>query len=205
MISKLTLLHIVLAVMAAGGVYLAWREVRRVYVSQWRLLAPPALSLAVALGLALIQIRSAQQPGWPFVAALLIGVGAGWVRGGLMRFEHDLHRPKVVMSETTRYGLLAVAVVVAIATTVEVLGTRLVPALMPVHYGAALVAMLSAAAMMGRAIALAVQLNRYYAHLKEEADADARAAVRTPPPSPAPPSPPPVQERPPLRVVRPPR
>ena len=205
MISKLTLLHIVLAVMAAGGVYLAWREVRRVYVSQWRLLAPPALSLAVALGLALIQIRSAQQPGWPFVAALLIGLGAGWVRGGLMRFEHDLHRPKVVMSETTRYGLLAVAVVVAIATAVEILGARLVPALMPIHYGAALVAMLSAAAMMGRAIALAVQLNRYYAHLKEEADADARAAVRTPPPSPASPSPPPVQERPPLRVVRPPR
>ena len=39
MIAKLTLLHIVLAVMAAGGVYLAWREVRRLYISQWRLLA----------------------------------------------------------------------------------------------------------------------------------------------------------------------
>jgi len=205
-ISKLTLLHIVLAVMACGGVYLAWREVRRVYVSQWRLLVPPALGLGVALGLALIQIRAAQQPGWTFVVALLIGLGAGWMRGNVMRFEHDLHRPKVVMSPAARFGLLAVALVVAAATAVEILGVRLVPALEPARFGAALVAMVSAAAMQGRAIALAVHLNRYYAHLKEEAAADSRAAVRpqTPPSSP-PPVAPPVQERPPLRVVKPPR
>jgi len=115
-ISKLTLLHIVLAVMASGGVYLAWREVRRVYVSQWRLLVPPALSLGVALGLALIQIRTAQQPGWSFVVALLIGLGAGWIRGNMMHFEHDLYRPKVVMSPVARFGVLAVALVVAAST-----------------------------------------------------------------------------------------
>ena len=195
MISKLTLLHIVLAVMASGGVYLAWREVRRVYVSQWRLLVPPALSLGVALGLALIQIRTAQQPGWSFVVALLVGLGAGWMRGNMMHFEHDLYRPKVVMSPVARFGVLAVALVVAAATAVDILGAHTVAALEPARYAAALVAMLSAAAMQGRAIALAVQLNRYYAHLKEEQAADSRAAAR----------PQTAQERPPLRVVKPPR
>ena len=77
MISKLTLLHIVLAPMAVGGVYLAWREVHWLYISQWRLLVPPALGLGVALGLALIQIVSARQPGWTFVMALVLGLGAG--------------------------------------------------------------------------------------------------------------------------------
>jgi hypothetical protein len=208
-ISKLTLLHIVLAVMASGGVYLAWREVRRVYVSQWRLLVPPALGLGVALGLALIQIRTAQQPGWTFVVALLVGLGAGWMRGNMMRFDHDLYRPKLVMSPVGRFGLLGTALVVAAATAVDILATRSMPALEPVRYGAALVAMVCAAAMLGRAISLAAQLNRYYAHLKEEESAAARVAVRpqTPPTSPDPPAenPSSAQERPPLRVVRPPR
>lgn len=188
MIAKLTLLHIVLAVMAAGGVYLAWREVRRIYISQWRLLAPPALGLGVALGLALIQIASARLTGWPFVAALLLGLGAGAVRGSMMHIEHDLYRPKVVMSPAARLVLLWVAVVVAGATLVEILGVHAVPALAPARYGAALLAMISAAAMQGRAIALSVQLNRYYAHIKEAA-----APVA------------PAQPQPPLRVAKPPR
>jgi hypothetical protein len=179
-IAKLTLLHIVLAVLAAGGVYLAWREVRRLYISQWRLLAPPALGLGVALGLALIQIASARLAGWPFVMALLAGLAAGGVRGSLMQIEHDLFRPKLILSPVARYGLLAVALVVATATAVEILGARAVPALAPARYGAALVAMLCAAAMQGRAVALAVQLNRYYAHLKEEKDAAARLMSRPP-------------------------
>ncbi|TAJ42141.1 MAG: DUF1453 family protein [Reyranella sp.] len=178
MISKLTLLHIVLALMAAGGVYLAWREVRRLYISQWRLLVPPALGLGVALGLALIQIVSARQPGWTFVMALVLGLGAGVVRGSMMRIEHDLYRPKVVMSRAARFVLLWVAVLVAGATLVEILGARTVEALAPARYGAALVAMICAAAMQGRALALAVQLNRHYAHLRDEAAA--RAAPRPP-------------------------
>jgi len=55
-IAQLTLLHIILAALACGSLYLAWREVRRRYISQWRLLAPPAPGLGAALGLALIQI-----------------------------------------------------------------------------------------------------------------------------------------------------
>ena len=173
MIAKLTLLHIVLAVLAAGGVYLAWREVRRLYISQWRLLVPPALGLGVALGLALIQIVSARQPGWTFVMALVLGLGAGAVRGSMMRIEHDLYRPKVVMSPAARFVLLWVAVLVAGATVVEILGARTVEALEPARYGAALVAMICAAAMQGRALALAVQLNRHYADFKEEQEAAA--------------------------------
>jgi hypothetical protein len=196
-IAKLTLLHVVLAVMAAGGVYLAWREVRRLYISQWRLLGPSALGLGVALGLALIQIASARQMGWPFVVTLLLGLGAGAARGFLMQIEHDLFRPKLVMSPVARFGLLWVAVVVAAATAVEILGARTVPALAPARYGAALLAMLCAAAMQGRAVALAVQLNRYYAHLKEEAAA-ARVMPQAPPELSA------GSLRPPLRVVNPP-
>lgn len=179
MISKLTLLHIVLAPMAAGGVYLAWREVRRLYISQWRLLVPPAISLGVALGLALIQIVSARQPGWTFVMALVLGLGAGAVRGSMMHIEHDLYRPKVVMSPAARFVLLWVAVLVAGATVVEILGVHAVPALAPARYGAALVAMICAAAMQGRALALAIQLNRHYADLKEEQEAAAARGQAT--------------------------
>lgn len=195
MIAKLTLLHFMLAMAAAGSVYLAWREVRRLYISQWRLLAPPALGLGVALGLALIQIASARQPGWPFVVALLLGLGAGAVRGSNMAIEHDLYRPKVVMSPAARFVLLWVAVVVAGATGVEILSIHAMPALAPARYAAALVAMISAAAMQGRAVALAVQLNRHYADLKR---AEETAAPMVPQP------PPPAQPQPPLRVVKPP-
>ncbi|MBI3196037.1 MAG: hypothetical protein HYZ40_00730 [Rhodospirillales bacterium] len=170
MVAKLTLLHVVLAVMAAGGVYLAWREVRRLYISQWRLLAPPTLCLGVALGLALIQIASARQPGWTFLMALLLGLGAGAVRGSNMAIEHDLYRPKVAMSPAARFVLLWVAVLVAGATAVEILGVHAMPALAPARYGAALVAMICAAAMQGRAVALAIQLNRHYAHLRQETE-----------------------------------
>ena len=208
MIAKLTLLHIVLAAAAAGGIYLAWREARRLYISQWRLLAPPALGLGVALGLALIQIVSARQPGWPFVVVLLLGLGAGGVRGNMMRIEHDLYRPKVAMSPAARFGLLWVAVVVAAATAVEVLGARAVPALEPARYGAALVAMLAAAAMQGRAVALAVQLNRYYAHLKQQAAAPFAHVAHVAPfahvaPEPEPQPQPPNSPRPLLHLVDP--
>jgi hypothetical protein len=190
-ISKLTLLHIVLAASACGSLYLAWREVRRRYISQWRLLAPPALGLGAALGLALIQIVLARQPGWTFLLALAAGLVAGGLRGALMRVQHDLYRPMVAMSVRARFVLLWVAVVVAGAVAVEILGARPVLALAPVRYGAALMAMIAAAAMQGRAIALAVQLNRYYAHLKEE-----EATTRAVPPPPLPPEVAPLKRKP---------
>lgn len=164
-IAKLTLLHIILAALACGSLYLAWREVRRRYISQWRLLAPPTLGLGAALGLALIQIVLARQPGWTFLLALAAGLLAGGLRGALMRVEHDLYRPMVAVSVRARFVLLWVAVVVVAAVAVEIVGARAAPELMVVRYVAALLAMAGAAAMQGRAIVLAIQLNRHYAHI----------------------------------------
>ena len=191
MIAKLTLLHIALAALACGSLYLAWREVRRRYISQWRLLAPPALGLSVALGLALIQIVLARQPGWTFLLALAAGLLAGGLRGALMRVEHDLYRPMVAVSIRARFVLLWVAVVVAAAAAVEIVGARAAPELMVIRYIAALLAMVGAAAMQGRAIVLAIQLNRHYADVRTTG-----GAPPVPPPS-LPPRPPSSRETPP--------
>jgi len=178
--AKLTLLHIILAALACGSLYLAWREVRRRYISQWRLLAPPALGIGAAVGLALIQIVLARQPGWTFLLALAAGLLAGGLRGALMRVEHDLYRPMVAVSLRARFVLLWVALTVAGAVAVEIVGARAAPELMVVRYVAALLAMVGAAAMQGRAIVLTIQLNRHYA--------DIGKAGGTPPVPPRPPS-----------------
>lgn len=166
MISKLTMMHALLAVGAAGGIYLAVREVQRRYISQWRLLAPPALGLGVALGLAVIQI-AAGQPGWPFIVVLLAGLAAGWLRGTLMRIEHDLYRPMVAMSRPAKLVLVGVALAVGGALAVEVAAASMRPRPETVRFGAALVAMLCAAAMQGRALALAVRLHRHFLPLQK--------------------------------------
>ena len=185
MIAKLTLLHIVLAILACGSLYLAWREVQRRYISQWRLLAPPALGLGAALGLALIQIVLARQPGWTFLLALATGLLAGGLRGALMRVEHDFYRPMVAVSRRARFLLLWVAVTVAAAVAVEIVGARAAPELMGVRHVAALLAMVGAAAMQGRAIVLAIQLNRHYADIHRSGGA---SPAPPPPPPPRPPS-----------------
>jgi len=184
-IAKLTLLHIVLAILACGSLYLAWREVQRRYISQWRLLAPPALGLGAALGLALIQIVLARQPGWTFLLALAAGLLAGGLRGALMRVEHDFYRPMVAVSRRARFVLLWVAVTVAAAVAVEIVGARAAPELMVVRHVAALLAMVGAAAMQGRAIVLAIQLNRHYADIHRSGGA---SPAPPPPPPPRPPS-----------------
>lgn len=165
-ISKLTLMHAVLACGAGAGIYLAVREVQRRHVSQWRLLAPSSLGLAVALGLAVIQI-AARQPGWPFVAALAAGLAAGWARGSLMRIAHDMYRPILAISRPAKLVLVWVALAVGAAVAVEIAATHLEPRPEAVRFGAALVAMLGAAAMMGRALALAVRLQRDFLPLRK--------------------------------------
>ncbi|MDI1283574.1 MAG: hypothetical protein PSV46_04195 [Reyranella sp.] len=161
MISKLTMMHGLLAVGACGSIYLAIREVQRRYISQWRLLAPATLGLGVALGLAIIQI-AARQPGWPFIVALLAGLAAGWLRGTLMRIEHDMHRPTVAVSRAAKLVLVWVALAVGAAVAVEIGAAGMDPRPEAVRFGAALVAMLGAAAMQGRALALAVRLHRHF-------------------------------------------
>ena len=166
MISKLTMMHALLAVAALGSIYLAIREVQRHYISQWRLLAPPTLGLGVALGLAVIQI-AAGQPGWPFIPLLLTGLIAGWMRGTLMRIEHDLYRPTVAVSRPAKLVLVWVALAVGGALAVEIAAAGMNPRPEAVRYGAALVAMVCAAAMQGRALALAVRLHRHFLPLRK--------------------------------------
>ncbi len=166
MITKLTMMHALLAVGACGSIFLAVREVQRHYISQWRLLAPATLGLAVALGLAIIQI-AARQPGWPFILALLAGLVAGWIRGTLMRIEHDLYRPTVAVSRPAKLVLLWVALAVGAAVAVEIGAASMEPRPETVRYGASLVAMVCAAAMQGRALALAVRLHRHFLPLKK--------------------------------------
>lgn len=166
MISKLTMMHALLAVAACGSIYLAVREVQRRYISQWRLLAPPTLGLAVALGMAVIQI-AARQPGWPFIVILLAGLVAGGVRGTLMRIEHDLYRPTVAVSRPAKLVLVWVALAVGGALAMEIAAANMTPRPEPIRFGAALVAMLCAAAMQGRALALAVRLHRHFLPLQK--------------------------------------
>lgn len=166
MISKLTMMHALLAVGALGSIYLAVREVQRRYISQWRLLAPPILGLGVALGLAIIQI-AARQPAWPFIAVLLAGLAAGGVRGTLMRIGHDMYRPIVAVSRPAKLVLVWVALAVGGALAVEIAAANMNPRPETVRYGAALVAMLCAAAMQGRALALAVRLQRHFLPLQK--------------------------------------
>ena len=160
------MMHALLAVGACGSIFLAVREVQRHYISQWRLLAPPTLGLGVALGLAIIQI-AARQPGWPFIVALLAGLAAGWMRGTLMRIEHDLYRPTVAVSRPAKLVLVWVALAVGGAVTVEIAAANMDPRPETVRYGAALVAMVCAAAMQGRALALAVRLHRHFLPLQK--------------------------------------
>jgi hypothetical protein len=166
-ITKLALLHILLALAAGGSIYLAWREVRQRYISQWRLLLPPMLGLGVALGLALIEIAGVRQPAWTFAMMLLLGLGAGGLRGWLMHIEHDLYRPVVAVSRRAKLVLVWVAVVVGAAVVVEIVAAPAAPALAGLRFGAALVAMGGAAAMLGRAVAIAVQLNRHFADIHD--------------------------------------
>ncbi len=178
MISKLTMMHALLAVAALGSIYLAIREVQRRYISQWRLLAPPTLGLGVALGLAVIQI-AAGQPGWPFIPLLLAGLAAGWVRGTLMRIEHDMYRPTVAVSRPAKLVLVWVALAVGGALAVEIAAAGMNPRPETVRYGAALVAMVCAAAMQGRALALAVRLHRHFLPLQKRQTSH-RSNRRTP-------------------------
>ena len=162
MITKLTMMHAVLAVAACGSIYLSVREVQRRYISQWRLLAPPILGLGVALGLAVIQI-AAGQPGWPFIPLMVAGLAAGAFRGYQLPIEHDMYRPMFAVPQATKLVLVWVALLVGMALAVEIVGAAQNPRPEILRYLAALVAMVCAAAMQGRALALAVRLHRLFA------------------------------------------
>lgn len=160
MIHNLTLVHLLLAAAAGGCIYLSLREVRRRYISIWRLFAPAFLALFVGCVLSLLQFAE-RQPPWIFGAVLVAGFVVGSARGMTIGIQHDMYRPQVNLSHAAKLLLLWVAIVVGVAVVIEWVGAFFdSPGLEIFRLGAALVAMLCAGAVFGRALLLTIRLHR---------------------------------------------
>ena len=160
MIHNLTLVHLLLAVAAAGCIYLSLCEVRRRYISTWRLFAPAFLALFAGIILSLLQFAE-RQPPWLFGAALAAGFVVGAARGTMIGIRHDMYRPQVDLTHAAKLLLLWVSIVVGAAVAVECLGAFLdSPDLEIFRLGAAIVAMFCGSAMLGRALLLTIRLHR---------------------------------------------
>lgn len=116
---------------------MALREVRRRYISQWRLFAPASLALFAALAMTLMQIGAQQSP-WPLGAAFVAGLVIGDTRGVTIAIQHDMCRPQVSVSYAAKLMLLRVAIAVGAATAVEIVGAFASPALEAARYWATL-------------------------------------------------------------------
>ena len=160
MVEKLSVIHVLLVIAAAACIYLVVRELRRPYVSQWRLFAPGTAALFVASEMFLIQV-AAGQPQWPFLAALVLGLVVGGVRASMIGLRHDLYRPQIMISKPARQVLLLVGLGVGLCVVLDIVGTL-------AHYPhlrlwAALSAVVCAAAMLMRAFVLTLRLRRRHA------------------------------------------
>ncbi|KAF0099699.1 MAG: hypothetical protein FD144_3719 [Rhodospirillaceae bacterium] len=159
MVHNLTLVHLLLVGAAAGCIYLSLREVRRRYISTWRLFAPAFLALFAGTILSLLQFAE-HQPPWLFGAALAAGFVVGAIRGVMIGIRHDMYRPQVNLTHAAKLLLLWVSIVVGAAVAVECAGAFLAnPDLEIFRLGAALVAMLCGGAMLGRALLLTIRLH----------------------------------------------
>lgn len=161
MIFKLNILHILLVLGAAGCAYLALREVRRQYVSVWRLFVPPLLGCGVAFGLVLIQL-AADKPAWQFGVALLAGLALGIARGLTMQVQIDAYRPRFQARPATKRVLLWVSLVLVLSVALDILGALQSPRLDFMRYVAAVLATVCAGTLVGRASAVTARLR--YAH-----------------------------------------
>ena len=155
MVEKLSVIHLLLVIAAAACVYFVIRELRRSYVSQWRLFAPGAAALFVATEMFLIQV-TAGQPRWPFLVALLLGLAVGGARGMMIDLKHDLYRPQVMISQPAKQVLLLVGLGVGLCVVLEIIGTA--ARFDALRLWAALSAMVCAAAMLMRALVLTLRL-----------------------------------------------
>jgi hypothetical protein len=156
---NLSLVHAVVALSAAACFYLVIRELRRVYVSQWRLFAPGAAALGVAVPLFLIQIVAGEER-WLFAGAAGLGIAIGAIRGVVIKLQHDLYRPRVVISQNAKLVLLGVAVIVVICAALEIGGAFVSPSAEKLRFWAALSAVVCATAMLTRASVLTIRLRR---------------------------------------------
>jgi hypothetical protein len=159
-VHNLSLVHLLLALGAAATIYLVVRELRRTYVSRWRLFAPGTAALFVAAGLFLIQIV-AGWPLWAFVGAAAAGLVIGIVRGMMIGVQHDHYQPHLIISRDARLVFLAVAIGVGVCTALEIIGAFASPALEKVRFWAALSAVVCAVAMLARALVLTIRLNQH--------------------------------------------
>ncbi len=160
MIHNLTLVHLLLVGAAGGCIYLSLREVRRRYISTWRLFAPAFLALFAATILSLLQLAE-RQPPWLFGAALAAGFAIGAARGMTIGIRHDMYRPQVNLTQAAKLLLVWVAVAIGAAVAVECVAAFLAnPELEVLRLAAALVAMLCGSAMLGRALLLTIRLYR---------------------------------------------
>lgn len=160
MIYNLTVVHALLVLASAACIYLVVRELRRAYVSQWRLFAPGSAALVVAGILFLAQI-GAGQPLWAFVAAAVVGFVIGWIRGMMIGLVHDAYRPQVIVSPNAKLSLLGVALGVGVCTALEIFGAIESVSFEKLRLWAALSAMVCAVAMLARALVLTVRLHRH--------------------------------------------
>jgi len=159
-IHNLTLVHLLLVGAAGGCIYLSLREVRRRYISTWRLFAPALLALFAGTILSLLQLAE-HEPRWLFGAALAAGFVVGATRGMMIGIRHDMYRPQVDLTDAAKLVLLWVAITVGAAVAVECVATFLdSPDLEIFRLGAALVAMFCGSAMLGRALLLTIRLHR---------------------------------------------
>lgn len=158
MVEKLSVIHLLLVIAAAACIYLVVRELRRTYVSQWRLFAPGTAALFVASEMFLIQIASGE-PRWPFLVAAVVGVLVGAVRALMIGLKHDLYRPQVMISKRAKQVLLLVSLGVGACVVLEIVGTATRhPHL---RLWAALSAIVCAAAMLARALVLTLRLRNH--------------------------------------------
>lgn len=161
MIFELNILHGMLALAAAASAYLALREVRRQYVSIWRLFVPPILGCAIAFGLMLIQL-AAGKPAWQFGVAMLAGLAVGAARGFTMPVQIDAYRPRFQARPATKRVILWVAIVLVLCVAVDVVGAVRSPSIDPMRFFAALLATVCAGILVGRASAVTARLR--YVH-----------------------------------------
>jgi len=158
-VHNLSLVHVLLALGAAACIYLVVRELRRTYVSRWRLFAPGTAALFVAAGLFLIQI-AAGWPLWTFGASATVGLVIGIARGTMIGLQHDRYQPQMIISRPAKLVLLAVAIGVGICVALEIIGAFASPAMEKVRLWAALSAVVCAVAMLARALVLTIRLNQ---------------------------------------------
>ena len=159
MVHNLSLVHVLLALGAAACIYLVVRELRRTYVSRWRLFAPGTAALFVAAGLFLTQIV-AGQPLWTFIGAAAIGLVIGIARGMMIGLQHDRYQPQMIISRPAKLVLLGVAVGVGVCVALEIVGAYVSPGLEKVRLWAALSGVVCAVAMLARALVLTIRLNQ---------------------------------------------